>query len=96
MYSPPYRELTPEEDEKIIEQINAAHPDFVWVALGAPKQEIWMYQHRERIHSLMIGVGAAFDFIAGTVKRAPMWMQRLCLEWVYRIMQGRSGCCQDI
>lgn len=87
MYSPPYRELTPEEDEKIIEQINAAHPDFVWVALGAPKQEIWMYQHRERIHSLMIGVGAAFDFIAGTVKRAPMWMQRLCLEWVYRIMQ---------
>lgn len=87
MYSPPYRELSIEEDEQIIEQINAAKPDFLWVALGAPKQEIWMYHHRDRIHSLMIGVGAAFDFLAGTVKRAPMWMQKLCLEWVYRIFQ---------
>ena len=87
MYSPPFRELTPEEDEQIVERINAAKPDFVWVALGAPKQEIWMYQHKGRIDSLMIGVGAAFDFIAGTVKRAPMWMQKLCLEWVYRIFQ---------
>lgn len=87
MYSPPFRELTPEEDEQIVERINAAAPDFVWVALGAPKQEIWMYQHKDRIHSLMIGVGAAFDFIAGTVKRAPMWMQKLCLEWVFRISQ---------
>ena len=87
MYSPPYRELSEEEDAQIIERINAAKPDFLWVALGAPKQEIWMYQHREKIHSLMIGVGAAFDFLAGTVKRAPMWMQKLCLEWVYRIFQ---------
>ena len=87
LYSPPYRELSVEEDEQIIERINAAKPDFLWVALGAPKQEIWMYQHRERIHSLMIGVGAAFDFLAGTVRRAPMWMQKLCLEWVYRIFQ---------
>ena len=87
MYSPPYRELSVEEDAQIIEQINAANPDFLWVALGAPKQEIWMYQHRDKIHSLMIGVGAAFDFLAGTVKRAPMWMQKLCLEWVYRIFQ---------
>lgn len=87
MYSPPFRELTEKEDEQMIERINAAKPDFVWVALGAPKQEIWMYQHRDKINSLMIGVGAAFDFMAGTVKRAPMWMQRLCLEWVYRIFQ---------
>ncbi|MCM1087465.1 MAG: WecB/TagA/CpsF family glycosyltransferase [Muribaculaceae bacterium] len=87
MYSPPYREMTPEEDERIIEQINAAKPDFVWVALGAPKQEIWMYRHRKKINGLMIGVGAAFDFLGGTVKRAPMWMQKLCLEWVYRIFQ---------
>ena len=87
MYSPPYRELSEEEDAQIIERINAAKPDFLWVALGAPKQEIWMYQHRDKIHSLMIGVGAAFDFLAGTVKRAPMWMQKLCLEWVYRIFQ---------
>ena len=87
MYSPPYRELSVEEDARVIEQINAAKPDFLWVALGAPKQEIWMYQHRDKIHSLMIGVGAAFDFLAGTVRRAPMWMQKLCLEWVYRIFQ---------
>lgn len=87
MYSPPYRDLSEEEDRRIIERINAAKPDFLWVALGAPKQEIWMYQHRDKIHSLMIGVGAAFDFLAGTVKRAPMWMQKLCLEWVYRIFQ---------
>ena len=71
MYSPPYRELTAEEDARIVEKINAAQPDFVWVALGAPKQEIWMYEHRNRIHALMIGVGAGFDFLAGTVKRAP-------------------------
>ncbi len=87
MYSPPYRELTQEEDEEIVQRINGANPDFVWVALGAPKQEVWMYRHKGRVDSLMIGVGAAFDFLAGTVKRAPMWMQKLCLEWVYRISQ---------
>lgn len=87
MYSPPYRELTAEEDEQIVGWINETEPDFVWVALGAPKQEIWMHAHKNRIGGLMIGVGAAFDFIAGTTKRAPMWMQKLCLEWVYRIMQ---------
>lgn len=87
MYAPPFRELTKEEDEQIVADINAAKPDFIWVALGAPKQEIWMYKHKDRVNGLMIGVGAAFDFIAGTVKRAPMWMQKLCLEWVFRIMQ---------
>lgn len=87
MYAPPFRELTEEEDKRIVEKINEAEPDFIWVALGAPKQEIWMYNHKDRVQGLMIGVGAAFDFIAGTVKRAPMWMQKLCLEWVYRIMQ---------
>ena len=87
MYAPPFRELTKEEDEQIVAEINETKPDFVWVALGAPKQEIWMYQHKGRVNGLMLGVGAAFDFIAGTVKRAPMWMQKLCLEWVYRIMQ---------
>ena len=87
MYAPPFRELTEEEDERIVAKINETKPDFVWVALGAPKQEIWMYQHKGRVNGLMLGVGAAFDFIAGTVKRAPMWMQKLCLEWVYRIMQ---------
>lgn len=88
MYSPPFRELTSDEDEEIIRKINDSGADFVWVALGAPKQEKWMYEHRGKVNGLMIGVGAAFDFIAGTVKRAPMWMQKLCLEWVFRIMQN--------
>lgn len=87
MYAPPFRALNEEEDREIIKKINSTNPDFVWVALGAPKQEIWMYQHENKINGLMIGVGAAFDFIAGTVERAPKWMQDLCLEWLFRISQ---------
>lgn len=87
MYSPPFRELSAEEDEKIVKQINDAGPDFIWVALGAPKQEKWMYQHQFKLNGIMIGVGAAFDFSAGTIKRAPKWMQECCLEWLYRITQ---------
>ena len=87
MYSPPFRKLTQEEDEEDVRRINDSGADFVWVALGAPKQEKWMYEHRGRVNGLMIGVGAAFDFMAGTVKRAPMWMQSLCMEWIFRIMQ---------
>ena len=87
MYAPPFRELTKEEDDEITRRINDSGADFIWVALGAPKQERWMYEHKGRVGGLMIGVGAAFDFIAGTLKRAPMWMQKLCLEWVFRIMQ---------
>lgn len=87
MYSPPFRTLTKEEDEEIIRQINKSKPDFIWVALGAPKQEKWMYDHRGKVNGVMLGVGAAFDFIAGTVRRAPKWMQELCLEWLHRILQ---------
>ena len=87
MYSPPFRELTEQEDEEVIRRINESGADFVWVALGAPKQEWWMYEHRNKINALMLGVGAAFDFTAGTTKRSPMWMQKLCLEWVFRILQ---------
>ena len=87
MYSPPFRELTEQEDEEIIRRINESGADFVWVALGAPKQEWWMYEHRHKINALMLGVGAAFDFTAGTTKRSPRWMQKLCMEWVYRILQ---------
>ncbi len=87
MYAPPFRELTEEEDAEAVRRINDSGADFIWVALGAPKQEKWMYEHRGRVGGLMIGVGAAFDFVAGTVRRAPMWMQKLCLEWVFRIMQ---------
>ena len=87
MYSPPFRPLTKEEDEKVIRQISESKPDFIWVALGAPKQEKWMYNHMNKVNGVMLGVGAAFDFEAGTVKRAPLWMQELCLEWFYRILQ---------
>ncbi len=87
MYAPPFRKLTKEEDEEAVRKINASGADFVWVALGAPKQEKWMYEHRNKVNGLMIGVGAAFDFLAGTVKRAPEWMQRFCMEWVFRISQ---------
>lgn len=87
MYSPPFRKLTEEEDKEVIQMINESEADFLWVALGAPKQEIWMAEHKDKINAIMLGVGAAFDFEAGTVKRAPKWMQELCLEWLYRIMQ---------
>lgn len=87
MYSPPFRALNEDEDENIIKMINDAKPDFIWVALGAPKQEQWMYAHKNKVNGVMLGVGAAFDFEAGTVKRAPKWMQEICLEWLYRILQ---------
>ena len=87
MMSPPFRELTPQEDAAVVEEINAAAPDFVWVGLGAPKQERWMAAHEDRVHALMIGVGAAFDYEAGNIQRAPMWMQKHNLEWLYRLLQ---------
>ena len=87
MMSPPFRPLTVEEDEQIIKEINEANPDFIWVGLGAPKQEIWMAAHENKISGLMIGVGAAFDYESGNIKRAPKWMQKLNLEWLYRLLQ---------
>lgn len=87
MYSPPFRNLTEEEDNEIIKKINDAKPDIVWIGLGAPKQEKWMYDHKNKINGLMIGVGAGFDFLAGNIKRAPKWMQKCSLEWLYRLLQ---------
>lgn len=87
MYSPPFRKLTEIEDEDVIKKINSADSDFVWVGLGAPKQEIWMYEHKDKVKGLMVGIGAAFDYFAGNIKRAPMWMQKHNLEWLYRLMQ---------
>lgn len=87
MYSPPFRKLTEIEDEDVMNKINAANSDFVWVGLGAPKQEIWMYEHKDKVKGLMVGIGAAFDYFAGNIKRAPMWMQKHNLEWLYRLMQ---------
>lgn len=87
MMSPPFREMTPEEDAEAVAEINAASPDFVWVGLGAPKQERWMAAHEDAVQALMIGVGAAFDYEAGNIRRAPMWMQKHNLEWLYRLIQ---------
>ena len=87
MYSPPFRKLTDEEDKQVIDMINKTNADFIWVGLGAPKQEIWMAEHKDKLCGVMLGVGAAFDFHAGTIKRAPQWMQEMCLEWLYRISQ---------
>ena len=86
-YSPPFRELTDDEDSNVIDMINKSNADFLWVGLGAPKQEIFMANHKGKINSLMVGVGAAFDYMAGNIKRAPMWMQKMNLEWLYRLMQ---------
>lgn len=83
--SPPFRTLTPQEDAAIVDEINRSGAGTVWVALGCPKQEAWMAAHRGRINAAMVGVGAAFDFFAGTVPRAPLWMQRIGLEWLHRL-----------
>ena len=87
MYSPPFRPITEEEDEIIVNMINETNPDFVWIGLGAPKQEKWMAMHLGEVKGLMIGVGAGFDYYAENIKRAPEWMQRSNLEWLYRLMQ---------
>ena len=83
--SPPFRTLTAEEEQANIDTINASGAGTVWVSLGCPKQEFWMAEHRGKINAVMIGVGAAFDYHAGTLKRAPLWMQNYGLEWFYRL-----------
>jgi N-acetylglucosaminyldiphosphoundecaprenol N-acetyl-beta-D-mannosaminyltransferase len=84
--SPPFRRLTAEEDEKIVDAINRSGSQIVWVGLGAPKQERWMAAHLGRVDAnVMIGVGAAFDFLAGTVREAPPLLQRCGLEWAFRL-----------
>lgn len=87
LYVPPFRPLTPAEDEAVIEQINASKADIVWVGLSTPKQEYWMAAHLGRLDAcVMVGVGAAFDFLAGVKTQAPRWMQRSGLEWLYRLV----------
>lgn len=88
IYCPPFRHLSDEEDRLMVEKINSARPDIVWVGLGAPKQEKWMAEHVGRIKATaMIGVGAAFDFHSGNVKWAPALIRRFGLEWAYRLIQ---------
>ena len=89
-YSPPYKPDFSEEDNKaIVEAINAADPDLLWIGMTAPKQEKWTYSHWEEldIHCHVGTIGAVFDFFAGTVERAPIWWQRHGLEWLYRLQK---------
>lgn len=83
--SPPYRPSTPEEDTHIVDTINASGAGVVFVSLGCPKQELWMAEHRGRIRAVMIGVGAAFDFHGGMLRRAPAEIRDAGLEWLYRL-----------
>jgi N-acetylglucosaminyldiphosphoundecaprenol N-acetyl-beta-D-mannosaminyltransferase len=84
-YAPPFRELTPDEDDMVVRAINESGAGIVLVALGCPRQEAWIAGHRGRINAVMIGVGAAFNFYAGTMVRAPRWMRETGLEWLHRL-----------
>lgn len=85
--SPPFRALAEEEDAAEVEKLNAARPDFIWVGLGSPKQDHWLATHRDRLDAaVLFAVGAAFDFHAGRVRRAPLLMQRTGTEWLFRLL----------
>ena len=85
MYSPPFRELTAAEDAEVVKRLNASGANVIFIGLGCPRQERWMFQQRGKINAVMIGVGAAFNYHAGTTKRAPVWMQNAGLEWLHRM-----------
>jgi len=87
MYSPPFRYLTEAEEEAVIDNIASSGANIVFVALGCPKQEQWMADMRGRIPSVMVGIGGALSVLIGLQKRAPLWMQRNSLEWLYRLLQ---------
>ncbi len=87
-WSPPHRPLTDAETDEAVERINASGAKVVWVGIGSPKQELWMQSLRPRLEApVLVGVGAAFDFLAGRVSQAPRWMQKASLEWLYRVGQ---------
>jgi N-acetylglucosaminyldiphosphoundecaprenol N-acetyl-beta-D-mannosaminyltransferase len=85
-YSPPFRLLTDAEDEQVVNDINAAAVDILFVGIGCPKQERWMAEHLASLQCVMLGVGAAYDFISGSKKHAPRWMQTVGMEWVFRLL----------
>jgi N-acetylglucosaminyldiphosphoundecaprenol N-acetyl-beta-D-mannosaminyltransferase len=86
-FSPPFRPLTPEEDREAIAIIEAARPDLLWIGLSTPKQESWMYQHRNKLTvPVVVGVGAAFDLNTGRLVQAPAWMRENGLEWLFRLL----------
>lgn len=85
-HAPPFRPATAGEDAAVIERIHQSGAGTVWVSLGCPKQELWMAAHRGQLRAVMIGVGAAFDFHAQTIARAPRWMRDHGLEWLHRLL----------
>ena len=85
--SPPFRPLTPEEDQAVIRRINATGAGIIFLGLGCPQQDVFAYEHRQSIQGIQVCVGAAFDFHAGSKKMAPAWMQRRGLEWLFRLVQ---------
>ncbi|MDE3124611.1 MAG: WecB/TagA/CpsF family glycosyltransferase [Bacteroidota bacterium] len=89
VYSPPYADrFSDEENQKMINMINAVKPNVLWVSLTAPKQDIWIYEHFEKLDvNIAIGVGGAFEVTAGLIKRSPRWMQKAGLEWFYRFLK---------
>ncbi|WKN40447.1 WecB/TagA/CpsF family glycosyltransferase [Tunicatimonas pelagia] len=93
-YSPPFRPLTDAEDAAVVDMINDAQPDFVFVSLGCPKQERWMHNHQGRVQACMLGVGQAFNTYAGVENRAPLWMQKNGLEWAYRLYRNPTRLAQ--
>ncbi|MDD5691136.1 MAG: WecB/TagA/CpsF family glycosyltransferase [Candidatus Omnitrophica bacterium] len=86
-FSPPFRQLTEEESARIVGEINNSNPDVLWVGLGSPKQDLWMYEYRDKLNApVLIGVGAAFDFLAGIKLQAPGWIRNNGFEWLFRLM----------
>ncbi|MEM6450162.1 MAG: WecB/TagA/CpsF family glycosyltransferase [Cyanobacteria bacterium P01_D01_bin.105] len=87
MHSPPFRPLTKEEEDNDLNHINESGADVVFVGLGCPKQEEWMYRNRDKTSAVMVGVGAAFRFHSGEVNQAPRWLMKLSMEWLFRLIQ---------
>ena len=86
-YTPPFRPLTAEEDHEVIQMINSSKADIVWVGISTPKQELWMAEHFGKLDApVMVGVGAAFDFLSGVKPQAPRWIQRIGMEWLFRLL----------
>lgn len=83
-FSPPFRDLSPEEDVIVVEEINRSDVDVLFVGIGCPKQERWMEIHKNRVNCVMVGVGAAFDFVSGAKKVAPRWTHKIGIEWTFR------------
>ncbi len=82
-----FRDMSEVEEQQLADRINNTEADFVWIALGAPRQELFCYRNEEKIKGIMVGVGGAFSVLAGTIPEAPQWMQNMSLEWLYRLIQ---------